>query len=115
MNEHGTSIFYFKMYFPLRSVTLRENFSRDLGIKEPFWEAFVEVSDFENTPSKENICRLKKTLANIILKLWSPKKIPSLYFTYELLTLHRGRLLSCTDHDMMWHVYKYIIIDSKGR
>ena len=70
MNEHGTSLFYFKMYFPLRSATFRENFSRDRGIKEPFREA---------------------------------------------LTLHRGRLLSCTVHDMMCHVYNYIIIDSKGR
>ena len=69
MNEHGTSLFYFKMYFPLRSATLRENFSRDRGIKEPFREAFVEASDFESTPGKEKICRLKKTLANIILKL----------------------------------------------
>ena len=115
IKEHGTSLFRFKLYFPLRSATLRENFSRDRGIKEPFREASIEVSDFENTPSKEKISRLKKTLANIILKLWFPKKIPSLYFIYELLTLYRGRLLSCTDHDMMWHVYKYIIIDSKGR
>ena len=45
--------------------------------------------------------------------IFSPKKLPSLYFTYKLLTLHRGRLLSCTDHDMMWHVYNYIIIDIK--
>ena len=37
IKEHGTSIFYFKLYFPLRSVTLRENFSRDRGIEEPFW------------------------------------------------------------------------------
>ena len=69
MNERGISLFYFKMYFPLRSATFRENFSRDRGIKEPFREASVEASDFENTPSKEKICRLKKTLANIILKL----------------------------------------------
>ena len=74
MDEHGTSIFYFKMYFPLRSVTLRENFSRDLGIKEPFWEAFVEVSDFENTPSKENICRLKKNLSKYHIKTLIPKE-----------------------------------------
>ena len=86
MNEHGTSLFYFKMYFPLRSVTLRENFSRDLGIKEPFWEASVEVSDFENTPSKEKICRLKKTLANIILKLWSQRKY--LHFILHTSCLH---------------------------
>ena len=55
MNEHGTSLFYFKMNFPLRSATFRENFSRDRGIKEPFREASVEASDFESTPSKEKI------------------------------------------------------------
>ena len=29
-------------------------------IEEPFREASMEVSDFENSPSKENICRLNK-------------------------------------------------------
>ena len=38
----------------------RENFSRDRGIKEPFWEPFMEASDFENAPSKVEICRLNK-------------------------------------------------------
>ena len=35
---------------------LRENFSRDRGIKEPFWEPkpSMETSVFENAPSKEN-------------------------------------------------------------
>ena len=35
---------------------LRENFSRDRGIKEPFWEPkpSMEASVFENAPSKEN-------------------------------------------------------------
>ena len=70
----GPPFFYFKMYFPLRSATLRENFSRDRGIKEPFREASVEASDFESTPSKEKICRLKKTLANIILNFDPQRK-----------------------------------------
>ena len=40
---------------------MREHFfSRDRGIKEPFWEPFLEASDFENAPSKEDICRLNK-------------------------------------------------------
>ena len=39
---------------------MRENFSRDRGIKEPFWEPSMEASDFENAPSKEDICRLNK-------------------------------------------------------
>ena len=35
---------------------LRENFSRDRGIKEPLWEPkhSMEASVFENAPSKEN-------------------------------------------------------------
>ena len=74
MNEHGTSLFYFKMYSPLRSVTLRENFSRDRGIKEPFREASVEVSDFESTPSKEKICRLKKNLSKYYIKTLIPRE-----------------------------------------
>ena len=60
IKEHGTSLFNFKLYFPSRSATLRENFSRDCGIEEPFLEASLEASDFENAPSKENIFRLKK-------------------------------------------------------
>ena len=39
---------------------MRENFIRDRGIKEPFWEPSMEASDFENAPSKEDICRLNK-------------------------------------------------------
>ena len=39
---------------------LRENFSQNRGIKEPFWEPSMEVSDFENAPSKEKMRRLNK-------------------------------------------------------
>lgn len=39
---------------------MRENFIRDRGIKEPFLEPSMEASDFENAPSKEDICRLNK-------------------------------------------------------
>ena len=67
----GPPFFYFKMYSPLRSV---ENFSRDRGIKEPFREASVEVSDFESTPSKEKICRLKKNLSKYYIKTLIPKE-----------------------------------------
>ena len=38
---------------------LRENFGRDRGIKEPFWEPSMKALDFENAPSnqsKENKC-----------------------------------------------------------
>ena len=74
IKEHGTSLFRFKLYFPLRSATLRENFSRDRGIKEPFREASIEVTDFENTPSKEKISRLKKNLGKYHIKTLIPKE-----------------------------------------
>ena len=74
IKEHGTSLFCFKLYFPLRSATLRETFSRDREIKEPFWEAFVEASDFENTLSKEKICKLKKNLSKYHIKTLIPKE-----------------------------------------
>ena len=74
IKEHGTSLFCFKLYFPLRSATLRETFSRDREIKEPFWEAFVEASDFENTLCKEKICKLKKNLSKYRIKTLIPKE-----------------------------------------